>query len=634
MSFINRGYGLLTGGAISLLFIAFLLIPTLAKADEHLKLNTILKKAEDAKLSQERYWFILLHYKPYRSGLRSLIDDPKFFLSREGKDNSRAELEATIRAFFNSTVMGDEHPICRFPARYAWLKERLDMADADFPDVDCKEFKHKRDVAVQPKALVLVFPSAYMNNPSSMFGHTMLRIDSAYQSRLLSHVVNYGADIDDSGILYPFKGIFGYYKGYFKIFPYYERIKEYADIEQRDMWEYQLDFSESEVQKMFLHLWELKDIYSYYYFFDENCSYNLLFLLEATRPSLMLTDGSLWVIPVDTLRMVKNSGITTGVTFRPAMSTRISHIASFLDSQLRQKALEIAGGKSEPSLVQDNGQDKIRVLDLAAEITQYQYNKGKQTKEEYQKRYLSILTERSKTPLLEEGLDKIPVPPVPEAGHFSGRFGLGIGTKNGTAFQEVRYRPAYHSLMDPERGYVEGSQIVFAETAVRYSSGGPVRLEHLNFIDIVSIAPRDDFFSPRSWKVNTGLLQKMGRGDDEQLTYQLNPGVGLAYKNTVFGLFYALAEANLMVGGIFRNNYALGIGVQAGVLKNIIDAWKIHLTAESMFFEIGDSFQEHQLAVVQSVTLSQNSSLELSLSWKQTFNNESPEAKCSWHYYF
>jgi len=633
MSFITRGYGLLIGGSISLFFALLLLLPTPAKADDHSKLSIILKTAADAKLSQDRYWSILLHYKPSRSGLRSLIDDPNFFLSPAGKDNSRAELEATISAFFNSTAKGDEHPICRFPARFTWLKERLDLADTDFPAADCKEFKNKR-VAIQPKALVLVFPSAYMNNPSSMFGHTMLRIDSDYQSRLLSQVVNYGADIDDSGILYPFKGIFGYYKGYFKIFPYYERIKEYADIEQRDLWEYQLNLSESEVQKMFLHLWELKDIYSYYYFFDENCSYNLLFLLEAARPSLGLTDGSLWVIPVDTLRMVKNSGITKGVTFRPAMSTRIRHIASFLDSQSRRKALEIAGGKSEPFLALDNGREKIRVLDLAAELTQYQYNKGEQTKEEYQKRYLSILTERSKTPLLAEDLDKLSVPPAPEEGHFSGRFGLGVGTKDGTPFQEIRYRPAYHSLMDPVRGYVEGSQIVFAETAIRYYSGGPVRLEHLNFIDIISIAPRDDFFSPRSWKVNTGLLQKMGRNEEERLTYQLNPGVGLAYKNTVFGLFYTLAEMNLMAGGIFRDHYALGIGFQAGVLKSVTHAWKVHLTAESLFFEIGDSFQDHKLAVAQSVTLSPNNNLELSLSWQKTFNNESTETKCSWHHYF
>jgi hypothetical protein len=181
---------------------------------------------------------------------------------------------------------------------------------------------------------------------------------------------------------------------------------------------------------------------------------------------------------------------------------------------------------------------------------------------------------------------------------------------------------------------VEGSQIVFAETAARYYDGGQVRLEHFNFIDIVSIAPRDDFFSPRSWKVTTGLLQKRGPGDEERLTYQLNPGVGLANKNTVFGLVYALAETNLMAGGIFRNNFALGIGVQAGVLKSFTNAWKVHLSAESMFFELGDSFQDYRLAAVQSVTLSPNNSLELFLSWEKSFNNESSEAKCSWHHYF
>lgn len=625
---------MLKGGAISLFFFALLLISAPAKAAEQTKLSLHLKAAEEGKLYQERYWSILLHYQSHRGGSRSLIDDPKFFLSPEGKDNPQAELAATLEAFYNGAGRGDEHPICRFPARYAWLKEQLDAADADFPEVDCQDFKNKRDKAVQPKALVLVFPSAYMNNPASMFGHTMLRIDSDYQSRLLSHVVNYAAYVDDSGILYPVKGLLGYYKGYFKVFPYYERIKEYSDFEQRDLWEYQLNLSDREVQRMFLHLWELRDIYSYYYFFDENCSYNLLFLLDAARPSLGLTASKAWVIPVDTVRAVKNSGITTDVAFRPALSTRIRHIASLLDGPSRAKALEIAEGKADPAHLQASDRDKIRMLDLAAEMVQYQYNKGKQTKETYQTRYLSILRERSRTTLPQAERYAIPVPPAPEEGHFSGRFSLGAGVNNGTPFQEISYRPAYHSLLDPERGYGEGSQVVFAETAFRYYSGGPLKLERLNIIDIISLSPRDDFFTPLSWKVRTGLYQTLDRGDEERLTYQLHPSVGLAYKNTAAGLVYMLAEMNFVAGGLFRDNYALGVGVQAGVLKRFTGSWKMHLTGESMFFELGDSFQHHQLAAVQGFALSQNNSLELSLSWKKTFHNESSEAKCSWHYYF
>ncbi len=52
------------------------------------------------------------------------------------------------------------------------------MKLTDLPVLDCKEFKTwYKDVA--PDSTVLIFPAAYLNSPSSMFGHTLLRIDPA-----------------------------------------------------------------------------------------------------------------------------------------------------------------------------------------------------------------------------------------------------------------------------------------------------------------------------------------------------------------------------------------------------------------------------------------------------------------------
>ncbi|MFX4232194.1 DUF4105 domain-containing protein, partial [Aliarcobacter butzleri] len=61
--------------------------------------------------------------------------------------------------------------------------------------------------------------------------------------------------------------------------PYYEKIKEYNNLVQRDVWEYDLNLSQEEINKLVLHTWVLKDSYANYYFFKENCSYNVLWLL-------------------------------------------------------------------------------------------------------------------------------------------------------------------------------------------------------------------------------------------------------------------------------------------------------------------------------------------------------------------
>lgn len=632
MSLCLKGYRFF-GRAISLfLLLCTLFAPAVAMPDDSL-LNELLKKAEDERLYNDRYWQVLLHYKPASFGLKSLIDDPNFFLSPYGKEDPKAELEATLRAFFESDRKDDDHPRCRFIARYEWLKFRLGIDDSAIP-VACKEFSDMIDKTIQPKSAVLIFPAFFMNNPASMFGHTLIRVDSSYQSRLLSYATNYAAFPDRIGMLYPIKGIFGFYKGYFKIFPYYDMIRKYNDTEQRDMWEYRLDFTEEEVRRMLMHLWELKDIYSYYYFFDENCSYNLLFLLEAARPSLDFTDKTgLWVIPVDTIRMIKDSGIVESVEFRPAKATRIRHIASLLNGQGRKDALSIADGPSGPGAITDT-EDRIKMLDLATEIIQYRYNKGDTAKDEYQRLFLATLKERSMLGNPDDDSYEIPVPALPEKGHLSSRFGLGAGVRRNAIFQEISYRPAYHSLTDQDDGYLEGSQIVFANAEMRHYSDGKVKLERFDLIDIVSISPRDDFFKPLSFKVKTGFTQTMKQEGEDIMAYQLNPGVGFAYKGELTGLYYALAEANLNVGGGFRDDYALGIGAEVGIIKKITDDWKVNLSAETIFYELGDRFQNNRASIVQTLSINQSNSINLSVSGKKVANNKDSEVALDWNYYF
>jgi hypothetical protein len=50
---------------------------------------------------------------------------------------------------------------------------------------------------LNPASMTLIFPSAYMNNPSSMFGHLLLRVDQkgqTEQTRLLAYTTENGED--------------------------------------------------------------------------------------------------------------------------------------------------------------------------------------------------------------------------------------------------------------------------------------------------------------------------------------------------------------------------------------------------------------------------------------------------------
>jgi hypothetical protein len=302
----------------------------------------LVSRAKELRLREQRYWDILLHYMPAGGGRESLVDDPRFFLSRNGKKDPEAELEATIRGFFLDPSLGDDHPQCRFAARFAWLAQELDIDKDLLPHPLCGKLNDALTL-IDPRSAVVIFPATHNNSPTSMFGHTLLRIDGASGNDLLAYAVNYAAVPNDSlGFLYAFKGIFGLYPGYYSILPYYEKVKEYTALEHRDMWEFRLNLTEAETRRMVLHIWEMQTIYSDYYFFDENCSYGLLFLIEAARPTVHLTDriGSglkgFWVIPSDTIRAMDENGLIEEVRYRPSQATKIEALAG----RLRQPALQ------------------------------------------------------------------------------------------------------------------------------------------------------------------------------------------------------------------------------------------------------------------------------------------------------
>jgi len=182
----------------------------------------------------------------------SEIDDPNFFFADDGATNPQHELQATLDAFFSDEKRDDNSSICRFPARYAWLQKELNATD--FPSAVCSEYDKIFD-RVDPKSTTLVFPAAHINSPASMFGHTFLRINSSYHSKLLSYAVNYAANANadtENGVVFAIKGLVGGYYGRYSLLPYYEKLKEYRDSEQRDIWEYDLDLSQILVkQKLF-----------------------------------------------------------------------------------------------------------------------------------------------------------------------------------------------------------------------------------------------------------------------------------------------------------------------------------------------------------------------------------------------
>ena len=629
-----EGYGRFIT-SVSLLF--FLLTLSLAKAEDASYPDKLLKTANESSLHENPFWATLLHFKPGIKGMESLVDDPEFFLAPNGKRDLKAELEATIKGFSNTTITGDAHPICRFPARYAWLKDTLNIDESKLPKAECKELDAAM-AKIDPKSAVLVFSDAHINSPASMFGHTLLRIDSEKESKLLSHAANYSAVVTDkNGALYVFRGLFGYYKGFFSILPYYEKVKEYSNMDHRDMWEYALNFTEEETTRMVLHAWEMREIYTYYYFFDENCSYTLLFLLESARPGLNLTDEFVYsAIPMDTLRAVVNGKAIEGVEYRPSQATKIRHLSSLVNIEDRGTAVKIAEGELNPEdLPLDDKGRVIKILSLSTEYLQYKYSKERISREEYQKLLLAILKARGKLGKDKEDIFAIKTPPPPEKGHLSRRFSPGGGVKDESAFLDLNLRPAYHGLLDPDKGYVEGSQIQFMNTVLRYyPEKNRLELERLDFIGILSYSPRNEFFKPLSWKVEGGLYQELFPDSNDHLALKISGGAGMVYGNSILGMYYGMLDGSLKASGRFEKSFSLGAGASTGIIKKLSDKWRAHLYAKGIYYEFGDRHRSFSIVLNQQFDLSPDKSLSIDVSRERTFGIYETEAKAAINIFF
>lgn len=456
-------------------------------------------------LDQDPYWWQLLHYEKTWQGVHSTASTKTFFQSSKGADDPGAELTATLTGFFRDFRQSpDQSTQCLFIARYQWLKTQLHFDPVRLPESPCQEF-HQWVAAINGHYATVIFASDYINNPSSMFGHTLLRLDTDAQNSapLLAYTLNFAAQTQESnGLAFAIKGLTGGYPGMYSLLPYYEKVKEYNDLENRDLWEYRLDFNAEEIERMLAHIWEIRQVAFPYYFFKANCSWQLLKLLEVGRPSLNLAaQFPVYAIPADTVRVLTRSpGLVSRIDYRPANGTRLYLRVRRNEDQTNKVALSLTRNPDQAiSLAPDTA---ARALETAYDQLYYLHNQGKTDPTTDKAQMLTLLHRRAKL----EVPDQSETPPRPDIdpahGHATAMIALRLAEYGQTRVSGLDWRPAYHDLMDPAGGYRRGSAIDFLHVSGSYrASDHQWHLDQLTLLDIQSLAPRNLFFPSLSWKL-------------------------------------------------------------------------------------------------------------------------------------
>ena len=599
--------------------------------------SELITKAEKLQLWQNNEWINLLHYNKEYGSFVSQVDDKRFFYAADGKTNPQAELIETLKHLFITKENNDQQTQCQFVARTKWLSKHLDIDKSQLPTVHCAEYIEWRQL-FDADSITMVFPAYHLGSPSSMFGHTLLRLDNSDPSKTewLSFAVNFGANInnDDNSLIYAYRGLAGGYPGTFISEPYFKKIQEYNRIEHRDIWEYKLNLSPDETEILVEHLWELKTMNFDYYFFDENCSYRLLELLEVARPGIELTDEfKLTAIPVDTVRSVQQAGMIENIKYRPARASKIQYELKEMPEQqqdlvyLLSEDIDILQSENFNKLSE---KEKKQTVSLAYEYLRYKSTK-KERDSQVSKRSYQLLQALNSYPAKIKTGTTLATPIPPEDGHKSKRVTTGAGRRLGNNYAELGLKMAFHSLEDDVEGFLQGAQINIFSGKIRAEEGKGLRLYQFDLIDIFSLTPRNRFFKPLSWKVRSGFERQLTKGQD-QLVYHLTGGAGGTWEMVKNHQFYALGLARIEINDKLKHSIGPGIGFNSGILSHFK-----HTTAHLEFSgeQLVNDIYRLRVQYTQNFVISTNHSVKI-FAKNQWQNNgtEFSDVNINYQYYF
>lgn len=620
-------------------------VPLTATASSNDYVKQLQKRAHEERLAERSEWRALLHYKPRRlsQGVESQVDSDTFFLSPKGKYDPQAELDATLAGFFETGGNDpDNGPQCRFVARYQWLKQMLGFDPDKLPQIQCKRFNRWLE-KMNPERLTLVFPAAYLNNPASMFGHTLLRIDAQgqdEQTRLLAHTINYAADTHQQrGFQFAFKGLTGLYQGRFSIAPYYATVKVYGDIENRDIWEYGLNLTTEEISQLLRHTWEMRTAWFDYFFLDENCSYHLLSLMEVARPGLRLTGQfQMWVIPSETVRAVAEAGMVKEVRFRPARTTVLLERARLMDSHLQVLAKRLAEGETtagSEAMQRLTPKEQTQTIELALDYAAIRRSPRFGGAEENTAAVSELLKARSRLNAPDQ-TPAIPAPAVwPGEGHKPARAGIGYGFENRRHFIEITGGPAYHDILDPEGGFTHNSKVNILNAAARYyPESNHAELERFDLVDVMSLSSWNRLLHPVSWKAGLGIERKQLTDSKRLLLGRFNGGFGIGHDFSRQTSAYAFAEGKVELSDHFAYVAAPGVGPRIGIIHDVTERWRTELSFLWQFFFLHEQRHDYEAVMANRFTITRQSIAGLDLEWKREFGNSFPGIKVYWQYYF
>ena len=473
-------------------------------------------------------WLTLnLYKKGLSKSYESEIINDNYFVSPIGRTNPLAELFAFKNKIRDFIKKGDgKSVLCRFPARmtlfakyYDWFKKTDRPKCTDYIE------QNKPNLIT---SVSLIHVTGYFDNPSSYYGHTLLRLN--YQEDMpnqtsLDSSISYGAHVTDSisNPLYVINGLFGGYEARYRRNNQFLHTHNYTNNQIRDVWEYELSLTKEQVRFISEFVWELNNARFKYYFFNDNCAHRIAKIIELVTGINLSKSHGFWLLPMQVVRSLERESkkltppLIKQEKYHPSLKRIFFDRYKLLTQTEKTKFLKFLSSHSSEQR-EFTKTLKTKILLLIIDYLDIQVADG--TSRARDEKLMSEL--QKKRSIVLSQLMRYQVQSIhqfPESNNISSSLlnsqptsvvRVGYGIRESSDFAKISYRVANNDFLDSPDPKREISKFVMGkiETDVNQSSA---KITDVTLIDIMNFntSPLPMTISNEySWGINVGYSQR------------------------------------------------------------------------------------------------------------------------------
>ena len=493
--------------------------------------STIAQKIDASQLAKHPTWEALLHL----DANQPQIKDPSFLLSG-ATFNANAELLATLNFLYGAKT----EAVCRFPARYLWLKDQLSLPA--LPLEKCADWV-ELSTRAPLDTLSLAFVSESVSLPASMMGHSFIKLAGRKSNgEHVEHAISFYTPAETYNLpkLY-WEAMVSGKDGVFALAPYQEVNKKYLDEEKRNVWTYDLDTSVNDRLLIQAHLLELKQTTLFYWFHSYNCATLLRNLIGIT--GRLSPNTQWWVTPKDLVKAVNEAGLVTRTQVQLSSEWLIDHQAGLTT----EPPSALTGMLAKAHLDMELSQQKINMEKWLAAV--------------------NALPDHGGQVKIEQSLN-------PSNSPADSQFLLGQYRLNGENRLRIGLLPLSHQFLDIQAHAQAETQLEFMSGTLSWAKASGLRLDHLNIYAMRSLNP---------WNSSTRRISSEFKLAYDQLAphsllergFQVLSGVGGTYR----------AHQRLDVYGLLGLNLSKAVGAyrlwgthEWGAVTRLGSSVKAHLS--------------------------------------------------------